>query len=311
MACPTPEKFFKIVKSPALPVGTFKGALALVTGGGTGLGKAIATMFAQLGADVAIAARRTDVLAATASEIRTKTGGNCEGFRMDVKDPAIVSSSIDEITKRFGKLPSIIVNNAAGNFIMASERLSPNAVKAVVDIVLMGTLNVTTEVCKRAMKANQGCTVLSITTPYARHGGAFVLPSAVSKAGVENMTRSLASEWAKYGIRFNVIAPGPIPTKGAFSRLSTAAPEDMEAGAASTIPVGRLAKPEELANLATYVCSDYASWLNGAIIDFDGGQQFLNHNSSFGSHLHEMSPKDWEEIENNIRQRTGKTKSKM
>ncbi|KHJ97079.1 hypothetical protein OESDEN_02955, partial [Oesophagostomum dentatum] len=255
--------------------------------------------------------RRTEVLAATAAEIRAKTGGNCEGFRMDVKDAALVSQSIDEISKKFGKLPNIIVNNAAGNFIMATERLSPNAVKTVVDIVLMGTLNVTTEVCKRAMKVNQGCTVLSITTPYARNGGAFVVPSAVSKAGVENMTRSLASEWAKYGMRFNVIAPGPIKTEGAFSRLSSASPEQMEAGAASKIPVGRIGKPEELANLAAYVCSDYASWLNGAIIDFDGGQQFLNHNSSFGTHLHEMSPKDWEEIENNIRQRTGKTKSKM
>ncbi|EPB77032.1 hypothetical protein ANCCEY_03866, partial [Ancylostoma ceylanicum] len=255
--------------------------------------------------------RRTDVLAATASEIRAKTGAVCEGFRMDVKDPAVVSKSIDEITKRFGKLPSIVVNNAAGNFIMATERLSPNAVRAVVDIVLVGTLNVTTEVCRRAMKNNQGCTVLSITTPYARHGGAFVVPSALSKAGVENMTRSLASEWAKYGMRFNVVAPGPIPTEGAFSRLSTAAPEDMEAVAAQTVPVGRLGKPEELANLVTYMCSDYASWLNGAIIDFDGGQQFLNHGSSFGSHLHEMSSEDWEQIENSIRQRTGKAKSKM
>ncbi|EYC22981.1 hypothetical protein Y032_0016g3054 [Ancylostoma ceylanicum] len=221
MACKTPEKFFKVMTTPALPAGAFKvrflllfkGALALVTGGGSGLGKAIATMFAQLGADVAIAARRTDVLAATASEIRAKTGAVCEGFRMDVKDPAVVSKSIDEITKRFGKLPSIVVNNAAGNFIMATERLSPNAVRAVVDIVLVGTLNVTTEVCRRAMKNNQGCTVLSITTPYARHGGAFVVPSALSKAGVENMTRSLASEWAKYGMRFNVVAPGPIPTE--------------------------------------------------------------------------------------------------
>ncbi|PIO72478.1 hypothetical protein TELCIR_05588 [Teladorsagia circumcincta] len=194
---------------------------------------------------------------------------------------------------------------------MATERLSPNAIKAVVDIVLLGTMNVTTEVCRRAIKANQGCAVLSITTPYARHGGAFVVPSAISKAGVENMTRSLASEWAKYGMRFNVIAPGPIPTEGAFSRLASGPMEDMEKVAASHIPVGRLGQPEELANLAAYVCSDYASWMNGAIIDFDGGQQFLNHNSSFGSHLHEMSTDDWEQIENTIRQRTGKSKSKM
>ncbi|XGW08355.1 hypothetical protein V3C99_011015 [Haemonchus contortus] len=311
MACQAPEKFFKPIKTPALPSNAMKGALALVTGGGTGLGKAIATMFAGLGAQVAIAARRMDVLAATATEIKNKTGGVCEAFRMDVKDPSLVSKTLDDIVERFGKPPTIVVNNAAGNFIMATERLSPNAIKAVVDIVLLGTMNVTTEVCRRAMKAKQGCTVLSITTPYARHGGAFVVPSAISKAGVENMTRSLASEWAKYGMRFNVIAPGPIPTEGAFSRLSSGSPKDMEAVAASLIPVGRLGQPEELANLAAYVCSDFASWMNGAIIDFDGGQQFLNHNSSFGSHLHEMSTDDWEQIENTIRQRTGKSKSKM
>ncbi|VDO98256.1 unnamed protein product [Heligmosomoides polygyrus] len=301
MACKVPEKFFKPLKSAALPSDTMKGALALVTGGGTGLGKAIATMFAGLGAHVAIAARREDVLKATSLEIQKKTGGVCEGFVMDVKDPALVSKAMDNIVARFGKTPNILVNNAAGNFIMATERLSPNAVKTVVDIVLLGTMNVTMEVCRRAMKANQGCTVLSITTPYARHGGAFVVPSAISKAGVENMTRSLASEWAKYGMRFN----------GAFSRLSSGSVENMEAVAGSTIPVGRVGQPEELANLAAFVCSGYASWMNGAIIDFDGGQQHFNHSSSFGSHLHEMSSDDWQQIEDSIRQRTGKVKSKM
>ncbi|VDL80966.1 unnamed protein product [Nippostrongylus brasiliensis] len=227
-----------------------------------------------------------DVLAATAAEIRQKTGGECHEFKLDVKDPALISTTVDDI-------------------------LSPNAIKAVVDIVLMGSMNVTTTVCRRAIEAKQGCTVLSISTPYARHGGAFVLPSAVSKAGVENMTRSLSSEWAKYGMRFNVIAPGPVGTEGAFSRLSSGSVDDAIASAGQTVPVGRIGYPEEVANLAAYICSDYASWMNGAIIDFDGGQQFLNHNSSFGSHLHELSHNDWQEVEDKIRQRTGKPKSKV
>ncbi|RCN28240.1 oxidoreductase, short chain dehydrogenase/reductase family protein [Ancylostoma caninum] len=242
MACKTPEKFFKVVTSPALPAGTFKGALALVTGGGSGLGKAIATMFAQLGADVAIAARRTDVLAVTASEIRAKTGADCEGFRMDVKDPAVVSKSIDEITKRFGKLPSIVVNNAAGNFIMATERtiISITALTKCSEGCGGHRIDRDTErhdggvqesdeeqpglhraqyydsICQELKKAAQRAK----ETAYFRHGGAFVVPSAVSKAGVENMTRSLATEWAKYGMRFNVIAPGPIPTEVRFTLIS-------------------------------------------------------------------------------------------
>lgn len=134
---------------------------------------------------------------------------------MDVRKPEMVAKSIDLIESKFGQLPNIVVNNAAGNFIMATERLSPNAIRTVVDIVLLGTVNVTTEIGRRLIrsKGNTGCAFLSISTPYARNGAPFVMPSAISKAGVENLTRTLASEWAKYGMRFNVIAPGPIPTE--------------------------------------------------------------------------------------------------
>ncbi|CAI4224148.1 unnamed protein product [Auanema sp. JU1783] len=311
MACLHASKFFKPIVTPALPPGSMKGKVALVTGGGTGIGKAIATMFARLGANVAIAARRTDVLEKTAAEIRKETNGVCEAFKMDVKDPALISETIENITKRFGSSPNILVNNAAGNFIMATQRLSPNAIKTIVDIVLVGTLNVTTEVGKRAIKEGHGCSVLSITTPYARHGAPFVVPSAVSKAGVENMTRSLCSEWSKYGIRFNAIAPGPVPTEGAFGRLSDVTIEDAKSAASANVPIGRCGEPEEVANLAAFICSDYANWMSGAIIDFDGGQQFMNHGSSFGPQWHELSNNDWEAVEQKIRGRTGKTKSKL
>jgi len=308
MACPTPEKFFPIIKTPALPAGSMKGKIALVTGGGTGLGKAVAMTFAALGARVAIAARRMEVLEKTATEIRKATGGEVIPLAMDVRKPEQITAAVDKIESQFGSLPNIVINNAAGNFIMATERLSNNAFRNVVDIVLLGTANVCMEVGKRAIAQGKGAAFLAISTPYARNGAAFVVPSAVSKAGVENMTRSLATEWAKYGMRFNVIAPGPIPTEGAMGRLSDRSLDEAAQLAGFTVPLGRCGAPEELANLVAFVSSDYGSWLNGAIIDFDGGQQFLNHNSSFAHELHSKTPADWAEIETLIRGRTGKSK---
>jgi len=230
---------------------------------------------------------------------------------MDVKDADQVASAIDQIEAKFGRLPNIIVNNAAGNFIMASERLSTNAFRTIVDIVLMGTANVTLEVGRRLINAKQGGAFLSITTPYARQGAPFLLPSAVAKAGVENLTRSLANEWAKYGMRFNCIAPGPIKTEGAFGRLTIGDMHDAGEAAQLTVPEGRLGEPEELANLAAFVVSDYGSWLNGAIIDFDGGQHLFNSGGSFTNALHGTTSDQWEQIETAIRARTGKTKSKV
>ncbi|CAL2042559.1 hypothetical protein CAEBREN_11677 [Caenorhabditis brenneri] len=306
--CLHPEKFFPVVKSVALPKGTLNGKVALVTGGGTGLGKAIATTFAHLGASVAIAARRLDVLEKTANEIRSNTGGVCEAFQMDVKDPAKVAKAFDEVEKKLGHVPDILINNAAGNFIMATERLSPNAYGTIVDIVLKGTLHVTTELGRRCIQQKRGASVLSITTLYAKSGAPFVVPSAVSKAGVENMTKSLAVEWAKHGLRFNAIAPGPIPTEGAFGRLFAGELKDAGEAMASQVPVGRLGSPEEIANLAAFMSSDFMSWMNGAIIDFDGGQQHIHHGSHMGDFLHNWDNKQWEETENLIRGRTGKDK---
>lgn len=265
--CKNPTNYFPVKTTPALVSGALKGKLALITGGGTGLGKAMATTFSALGADVVIAARRLDVLEKTAQEITKITNRSVFPVQLDIKKPEAIGATYDEIQKKFGRLPNIVINNAAGNFIMATERLSPNAVKAVVDIVLLGTFNMTTELGKRIIKDknSDGCTFLNITTPYARHGSAFVVPSAVSKAGVENLVRSLASEWTRYGMRFLAIAPGPIPTEGAFGRLSAGPIDDMAQHAAHGVPEGRCGAPEELANLAAFVCSDYGSWLNGAV----------------------------------------------
>ncbi|CAD6190132.1 unnamed protein product [Caenorhabditis auriculariae] len=291
-----------------LPAGALKGKVALITGGGTGLGKAMATTFSRLGASVAIAARRFDVLEKTAAEIHAETGGKVEPFKLDVRNAELVKGTFDQISEKFGEIPNILVNNAAGNFIGATQRLSPNAISAVIDIVLKGSLNVTTELGRRAIKQGRGAAVLSISTPFARAGAPFVVPSAVSKAGVETMTRSLANEWAKYGLRFNVIAPGPIPTEGAYGRLSTSSLEDTEKTLNQSVPVGRCGRPEELANLAAFIVSDYMSWMNGSIVDFDGGQQFMHHGSSFGEFLHDWDEKKWEEAENLIRGRSGKSK---
>ena len=265
--CKNPNQYFPVKKAPALVSGALNGKLALITGGGTGLGKAMATTFSVLGADVIIAARRFDVLEKTAAEITKITNKNVVPIQLDIKKPEAIGATYDEIQKKFGRLPNIVVNNAAGNFIMATERLSPNAVKAVVDIVLMGTFNMTSELGKRIIKDknSDGCTFLNISTTYAKHGSAFVVPSAVSKAGVDNLVRSLASEWTRYGMRFISIAPGPIPTEGAFGRLSAGPMEDMIKHAGQKVPEGRCGAPEELANLAAFVCSDYGSWLNGAV----------------------------------------------
>ena len=209
---------FKERKTPMLPPGTFDGQVAFVTGGGTGLGKAMATMFSELGATVCISSRRKDVIEATAKEISDKTGRTVLAIPADVRDPDAIKAALDELQNQAG-LPDIVVNNAAGNFVSPSERLSPNAFRTIVDIVLNGTANVTIQAGKRLIEAKKPGVFLSISTTYAEHGSGYVMPSAAAKAGVANMVRSLASEWDKYGMRFVGIAPGPIETEGAFSRL--------------------------------------------------------------------------------------------
>lgn len=240
----------------------------IITGGGTGLGKSMAARFGELGANLVIASRREQVIQDAADELR-KTGADVLGIPCDVRDPANVKEMVDAAKNKFGKI-DVLLNNAAGNFISPTENLSPNGFKAVVDIVLNGTFNCTHAVGKE-MIADGGGSILNIVTTYAWTGSGYVVPSAAAKAGVLAITRSLAVEWAKYGIRSNAIAPGPFPTKGAWSRL---APPGLgiEKKMKNRIPLKRFGEHIELANLAAYLLSDEAGYINGEVVTIDGGE---------------------------------------
>lgn len=247
-----------------------------------------------------IRSRNLEVLQKSAKEIEDATGNAVLPIQVDVRDPQAVARALDTVESRLG-LPHVVVNNAAGNFIAPTERLSSNACKTIVDIVLNGTLYVTLDVGKRLIKAKQGASFLAISASYTQVGSGYVMPSAVSKAGVEAMTKSLASEWAKYGMRFNVIQPGPIQTKGAFSRLDPTG--GFTKAMVDSIPVGRLGEIEEHSNLATYLLSDYASWINGAIVTMDGGQ--LPKLAGMFNKLDEVTQEQWDMMEALIRKTKG------
>jgi len=248
--------------------GLLKGKSIIITGGGTGLGKSMATRFAELGADLVITSRRQNVIDETAEELR-QHGGQVLAVSCDVRDPDQVQHMVDETVKTFGKI-DILLNNAAGNFISPTENLSPNAFKTVVDIVLNGTF-FCTQAAGKVMRENKGGVILNIVTTYSWTGSGYVVPSACAKAGVLAMTRSLAVEWAKYGIRTVAIAPGPFPTKGAWSRL---APPGLgiEKKMKERIPLKRVGEHIELANLASYLISDQAAYINGEVVTIDGGE---------------------------------------
>uniref|UniRef100_A0A8C2RHK1 2,4-dienoyl-CoA reductase 1 n=1 Tax=Capra hircus TaxID=9925 RepID=A0A8C2RHK1_CAPHI len=205
-------KFFPPFPKVMLPPNSFQGKVAFITGGGTGLGKGMTTYLSSLGAQCVIASRKIDVLKATAEQISSQTGNKVHAIQCDVRDPDMVQNTVSETIKVLGH-PDIVINNAAGNFISPSERLSPNAWKTITDIVLNGTAFVTLAIGKELIKAQKGASFLAITTIYAETGSGFVVPSASAKAGVEALNKSLAAEWGKYGMRFNVIQPGPIKTK--------------------------------------------------------------------------------------------------
>jgi len=245
-----------------------KNKTIIITGGGTGLGKSMAHRFGELGANLVITSRKQEVLDGTAIELR-ETGAQVLPIACDVRKPIEVQNVVDETIKKFGKI-DILINNAAGNFISPTEMLSPGGFKVVVDIVLNGTFNFTQAVGKEMMKAKTG-TILNIVTTYAWTGSGYVVPSAAAKAGVLAMTRSLAVEWAKYGIRHVAIAPGPFPTKGAWKRL---APPGLgiEKKMRDRIPLRRFGEHIELANLASYLVSDGASYINGEVVTIDGGE---------------------------------------
>ena len=240
----------------------------IVTGGGTGLGKSMAARFGELGANLVICSRRKKVIDEAAKELE-KTGAEAVGIQCDVRDGEEVSQMVGETVSKFGSV-DVLLNNAAGNFVCPTERLSENAFRTVVDIVLTGTFNCSMAAMK-VMKEKGSGVILNIVTTYAWTGSGYVVPSASAKAGVLAMTRSLAVEWAKYGIRANAIAPGPFPTEGAWSRLSPPG-MNVEKKMKKRVPLKRFGEHEELANLATYLISDGAAYINGGVVTIDGGE---------------------------------------
>lgn len=255
---------------PMLKDGALKDKVAIVTGGGSGLGKAMTKYFLELGAKVVITSRNLEKLKATAKELEDQTGGEVLCVSCDVRNWDEVEAMKEATLQAFGKI-DILLNNAAGNFISPTERLSHSAFDAILDIVLKGTKNCSLSIGKHWIDNKVPGTVLNIVTTYAWTGSAYVVPSACAKAGVLAMTKSLAVEWAKYGIRFNAIAPGPFPTKGAWDRLL---PGDLQEKFDMTkkVPLRRVGEHQELANLAAYLVSDFSAYVNGEVVTIDGGE---------------------------------------
>ncbi|MEL7061620.1 MAG: SDR family oxidoreductase [Acidobacteriota bacterium] len=254
------------------------GETVLITGGGTGLGRAMAERCAAHGAKVAIFGRREEPLRETVDAVRA-AGVQAAATTCDIREAAAVEQAVDQLEEEIGPITAL-VNNAAGNFIALSETLSRNAFDAVVRIVLYGSWNATQALGTRWIERKSGGQVLSILTTYAWTGSPFVLPSACAKAGVMAMTRSLAIEWATYGIRLNGIAPGPFPTEGAFSRL---VPPGFLEQARLKHPLQRFGEPQELAGLAAFMLSPAGGYLNGEVITLDGGE-WLKHGQEFSAY---------------------------
>ena len=240
----------------------------VVTGGGTGLGRAMALRFADLGAAVTINGRRTEPLADTVADIEEQ-GGTAEGISCNVREAEAVDAFFEEAEERQGPVTGL-VNNAAANFLAATEDISPNGFDAIIKTNLYGSFYCTQACGRRWLEREDEGVVLSIATTYAETGSAYVVPSAMSKAGIVAMTRSLAAEWGSAGIRLNAVAPGPFPTEGAWDRLMPSA--DLEEKMRERIPARRFGSPEELADLASFLLSDLSGYMNGEVVTFDGGE---------------------------------------
>lgn len=280
-----------------------KGKVIVVTGGGSGLGKSMTKYFLELGAKVAITSRDLDKLTKIAIELESETAGICLPLQCDVRNYEEVENMLQQVIKTFDKV-DILLNNAAGNFISPTERLSANAFDTIIDIVLKGTKNCTLAFGKHWIDSKQtSAMVLNIVTTYAWTGSAYVVPSATAKAGVLAMTRSLAVEWAKYGIRTNAIAPGPFPTKGAWDRLL---PGDLaeKFDMAKKVPLQRVGDHQELANLAAYLVSDFSAYINGEVVVIDGGE-WLKGAGQFN--ILEAIPEElWDQLEMMIKAKKNK-----
>jgi len=276
---------------PMLRDGALNDKVIIVTGGGSGLGKAMSKYFLQLGAKVVITSRKIEKLQKAATELKQETDGELLALACDVRQYNQVEKVLKDTINHFGMVNGL-VNNAAGNFISPTERLSASAFDVIIDIVLKGSKNMTLALGKYWIeKQIKPTTVLNIVTTYAWTGSAFVVPSATAKAGVLAMTRSLAVEWAKYGIRTNAIAPGPFPTKGAWDRLLPGELQE-KFNPAKKIPLKRVGEHQELTNLAAYLMSDYSSYVNGEVITIDGGE-WLYGAGEFNQ-LDKISPEMWD-----------------
>ena len=291
----------KNYSQPMLKEDALKNKVIVVTGGGTGLGKAMSKYFLELGANVVIASRKIDILNETAKELKEQTKGNVLPAQCDVTDYKQVEDLLKTTLEKFGKA-DVLVNNAAGNFISPTERLSNRAFDIIINIVLKGTYNCTLAFGKHWINKKFEGTVLNIVTTYAWTGSAYVVPSASAKAGVLSLTRSLAVEWAKYGIRSNAIAPGAFPTKGAWDRLL---PGDLKEkfNLKNKVPLKRVGDHQELANLAAFLVSGFSSYINGEVITIDGGE-WLKGAGQFN--MLETIPEDaWDQIEAMVRATKG------
>jgi NAD(P)-dependent dehydrogenase (short-subunit alcohol dehydrogenase family) len=280
-----------------------QGKVIIVTGGGSGLGKAMTKYFLELGANVAITSRDLEKLQNTAAELQNGVSGICFAVQCDVRQYDQVENMLQSVLDKFGKV-DVLLNNAAGNFIAPTERLSANAFDTIIDIVLKGTKNCTLALGKHWIaKKQESSVVLNIVTTYAWTGSAYVVPSATAKAGVLAMTRSLAVEWAKYGIRTNAIAPGPFPTKGAWDRLL---PGDLakEFDMTKKVPLRRVGDHQELANLAAYLVSDFSGYINGEVVTIDGGE-WLQGAGEFNM-LEKIKPEMWDMLEAMIKKKGNK-----
>ncbi len=274
-----------------------KGQTIFITGGGTGLGRPMAVRFADLGGKIFLAARREEPLRETAEEIK-KRGGEAAWATCDVRDFAAVEQAVAAAKSALGR-PTVLVNNAAGNFVCPTERLSPNAFASVVGIVLHGTFHCTLALGREWIQAKQPGAVLNILATYVWTGSGFVVPSACAKAGALALTRSLAVEWARYGIRLNAIAPGPFPTEGAWARVIPS--KDFEEQHRRRHPMQRFGRHEELTNLAAFLISPQAGYINGDCITLDGGQ-WLRQGGQFNDLL-DVPPHLWDEMEKARRSR--------
>lgn len=286
---------------PMLKEDALSGKTIIVTGGGTGLGRAMSTYFLKTGANVVITSRKLDVLTKSAAEMEAETGGKVLPLQCDVRNPEEIEAVLNASIATFGQVNGLL-NNAAGNFISPTERLSANAFSTIIDIVLKGTANCTMALGKYWIKEKLQGTILNIVTTYAFTGSGYVVPSACAKGGVLAMTRSLAAEWGKFGIRTNAIAPGPFPTKGAWDRLL---PGDMakKFDFKNRVPLKRVGEHQELANLAAFMMSDFSGYINGEVITIDGGE-WLQGAGQFNG-LESITPEMWDMLETMTRSAKG------